>query len=178
MKLHLTVLFLFSSTISLFAIDASRIGNNISSNKPKLNSAYFIRPIDIYQNANQKLFGMSFEGETAFNNVFSLKAIEDICGNTDVFHVKLLIGPQYNLFENALEGLLVGIYPGFTIEPFNETDEVKWKLMLVGEVTYNLVLTEHLGIGVYLADNLLNIADATVGIKIGIMFENSTYKVY
>jgi hypothetical protein len=132
----------------------------------------------MYQNANQQLFGLSFEGQTAFNNVFSLKVIEDICGNTDMFHVKLLIGPQYNVFENAIEGLLFGVYPGIVIDPINETDQVKWKIVLVGEVAFNILTFNHFGVGVYANTNILDIYDVSVGIKIGILFENPTYKVY
>jgi hypothetical protein len=150
--------------------------NSLADRFPKKNSAVIIRPFDIYENAKNNLYGISFDISTAFTNTFSIKTIQQYAYGNRIFHESIILGVQSNLFENALQGLLIGLYPGAVFDIGDSDYTVHPKL--IAEISFNAILANSIGFGLYVDDDLLDIDTICIGLGIGICFENSKYKVY
>ena len=159
---------------NVFALNFMEGSTNNRSDVSIKNAAIFIRPFEIYQNIKKVLFGLCIESQSAFNSLWGLRANTDYLFNNTIFDVNLTIGPQINIMNNGLEGLLVGVYPGIkfseNIESFNFLPN------LFVECTYNIKMERNWGVGFYISSDLLKSSNLSAGVKIGKYLSNSYYR--
>jgi hypothetical protein len=147
------------------ALAASAFSENLDTDRETMSSALFIKPLSIIEYAKKSYFGMGIESQSALNSMYGLKTIEDYYANAKQFNVNLALGPQVNIGNDFLEGLLIGIYPGLC---FTSTDEsYAFAPELLGEITYNRILYRNLGVGLYLIADFWRFSSYSIGVKIG-----------
>jgi len=125
-----------------------------------------------YQNGN---YGISIDAQSAISNWFGLRTDSDYMFSINgTSSENLTVGPQINLFGTIMEGLLFGIYPGITVSIGKQ--QVEYEPKLFGELCYDERIGKRLGIGIYIDEDFLDLANTSFGIKIGYYLCNSYYK--
>jgi len=164
-KVIVLALVLFS--IKCFAFDK----NSIEYVK---NSAFSIDGNKTFKYISEDLYGLSYEVQTAFTYLISGKSLNSYYLFNNGFYSSLCIGPQINLFNNAIEGLLIGTYPGFSVE-FNDS-EGTWKAIWLCEASFNTII-ENILLGISVSKDLFQINETEITFKVGYCFSNSKYKL-
>jgi hypothetical protein len=174
---------------------SSKTTNNSIKSQYYLNSAIFIRPIEMYKDAQEGTYGINIEAETAYNKDFSMKSIISMIAINSVQMNgitlrKFYIGPQYNMKSECLNGLVFGIYPGTIITTETKSSETNtfWGVMksigqalsfsLISELSYNAILNNGISIGGYLGLEYSKDISFNLGIKLGYSYVNKIYKVF
>ena len=175
MKKVIAFILCFSCLLPAFCIDYNEIQTNIERNALQ-NSAFLIDGFKTSKSILEGKYGLCFESQTAFSRKISAKAIEEHYYNVHGFSSSICLGPQINLFNNALEGILVGMYPGFVL---NFTDSIgTWRLKWICDVSYNVIAYKNVMIGCSIRKDLLRNEELEVMVKIGFAMESKKYKVY
>jgi hypothetical protein len=174
MKSLLAVLLAVSIYVHVFA--QNKYDDNADDlDKPIVNNAaLFIRPIDIYNEFMNGYYGICIESQSAFKSFWGLRANIDFLFNGTTYIENLTIGPQINLSNNILEGVLVGVYPG--IQYWMENERYGFSPRLIAECTYNYKMQNNWGYGLYISTDLFDSEYTRFGFKIGKYLANSYYK--
>ena len=174
MKRSIAFLMCLSFITCAYSIDLSD-KQSIDNGKLVLNSAFLIDGLKTSTSIAEGNYGLCFESQTAFSRIISGKAIEELLFSANGFLSTICIGPQINLQNNALEGLLIGTYPGFILR-FNENIGI-WRPRWICDASYNTIIYRNIMIGVSIRKDILLNKEVEIGLKIGIAMENSNYKV-
>ena len=135
---------MFSILITVSVFSANALNNLMNLDIPKneesiMNSAIFIRPFDMANELKDNLYGLCIEAQSAFSSLWGLRTNEDYLFNQDIFIVNLTLGPQINLTNSILEGLMIGIYPGVQ---FTTSNSYYFQPKILAECTYNYKLND------------------------------------
>jgi hypothetical protein len=172
MKKMMTMLLLNVVVFNVFALNVLDNVDKTDKGVIVKNAVLFIRPFDMYSNYKNDLYGICIESQSAFSSLWGLRTNTDYLANENTFKVNLTIGPQINLTNNVLEGLLIGIYPGVE---FSTSYSQYFQPKVLAEITYNYNIANNWGVGVYLNADILQMQKLSVGMKIGRYLSNSYY---
>ena len=155
MKIKVAILLVFFAIVSI----------NAEDNQIKRFSV-FLKISDIATYLQKNLYGISFDSQYAFTKLFGIKADCSLFINKEKNIEMVTIGPQIDISNNYLEGLMLGFYPGFKIE--NDNGNIL-KLKMAIEAAYDKCLKCNIGIGGYANYDILENC-IIVGIKLGYYF--------
>ena len=116
-----------------------------------------------------------FEGQTAFSKMFAINAIVEIGSIDGIMITALNVGPQLNLTGKYLDGLYLGIYPGYLYA----TDYIDQMYLFTTEFEagYQGVFKNGISWGAYAGYALSLSSSFKFGLKIGYSFPDFLVKI-
>jgi hypothetical protein len=137
------------------------------------NAALFIKPFEMYTSYIDKKYGVVFEAASAFNSYWGLKTETCFMLGQDELNSSLALGPQLNLTNTAMKGLLIGISPGIEINSYENKIKIDYKIEV--EVSFNTIILDRFGIGFYAGYDIYQ-QEVRMGVKAGIFMHNDYYR--
>lgn len=139
------------------------------------NDAFLFRPLTLFAGIYYNGIDFAFDGLTAFTQHFALNALFEWFANSQMYSISYMLGPQFNLGKKCLDGIYLGLYPGFIWGTNGFTVITDFELL--SEIGWQHVANNGFVFTVYTGALLLPEVQLKYGIKIGFAYKSPFVKI-